>query len=212
MSCATAALPTQPNDREWNELVGAWHRLEAARRALPQPPAGASRTETIQTHLENQKRLAREVDQFVDRTGEYYRRTGDPRAARLLANEKLRLGDTYTMVLSRHERAVELYREALALDPSLAEANERIAIAEAKRLVSMDGFASIRDGMREADVAARIGVPREDWIKHLRQDGRLYSVWIYVRPDGGAAAIYFEDGIVYHTNWNAAPPPGQVSQ
>ena len=211
-ACSTAALPTQPNDREWNELVAAWHRLEASRRAQPQPPAGASRGLVIETNLENQKRLAAETDRFAGRALEYHRRTGDPRAARLLANEKLRMGDTYTVILSRHERALELYREALALDPSLEEAKTRIALAESKRFVSMDGFAAIRDGTSEAEVAARIGVPREDWIKHLREDTRLYTVWIYLRPDGGAAAVYFEDGIVYHTNWNAAPPPGQAPQ
>jgi hypothetical protein len=70
----------------------------------------------------------------------------------------------------------------------------------------MDDFAGIRSGMREAEVERKAGIPREDWIKHLREGDRLFSVWIYPRSDGGAAAVYFENGVVYHTNWNAAAP------
>ena len=52
-----------------------------------------------------------------------------------------------------------------------------------------------------------VGLPREDWIKQVVQNNRVYSVWIYPKEDGGASAIYFDNGIVYHTNWNAAAPP-----
>src|SRR5436190_384603 len=52
-----------------------------------------------------------------------------------------------------------------------------------------------------------VGFPREDWIKQVVQNGRVYAVWIYPKADGGASAIYFDNGVVYHTNWNAAAPP-----
>jgi len=61
--------------------------------------------------------------------------------------------------------------------------------------------------MKEDEVRGIVGLPREDWIKQVVQNGRVYSVWIYPKSDGGATAIYFDNGVVYHTNWNAAAPP-----
>lgn len=205
-ACATTALPTRPNDREWNALLESYNSIEATRRALPQTMAGAPRRQQIETALENQKRLEPTLEPFLERLHEYLRRTGDERAARLWANERIRMGDTYMYVLARYERAIDYYRSALEADPANQQAAERIALAEKRRYVSIDDFSAIRDGMSERDVTARLGMPREDWIRHLRQNERLYSVWIYAKADGGAAAVYFDDGIVYHTNWNAAAP------
>ena len=65
---------------------------------------------------------------------------------------------------------------------------------------------------RQYDVRGLVGLPREDWIKQVVQNSRVYSVWIYPREDGGAAAVYFDNGVVYHTNWNAAAPPASQAQ
>jgi len=67
-------------------------------------------------------------------------------------------------------------------------------------------FAGVKTGMKELEVRALVGLPREDWIKQVVQNNRVYSVWIYPKQDGGASAIYFDNGAVYHTNWNAAAP------
>ncbi len=207
-ACATGTptLPTQPNEKEWLALLAEYDTIAAFRSALPQAPAGASRKELIELHLANQKQIEPRVEPFLVRVREYLDRTGDARAARLLANEWIRLADAYTTVLARHERAIELYRLAAQIDPSNTAIQPRIERAQGRRYVSMDDFAAIRSGMREGDVERRIGIPREDWIKHLREGERLFSVWIYPRSDGGAAAVYFENGTVYHTNWNAAVP------
>ncbi len=207
-ACATTApgLPAQPNEREWTALQKEYDAIAALRTALPRAPAGASRKAILELHLENQKQIEPRLEPFLGRAREYLDRTGDARAARLLANEWIRLGDSYMMVLARHDRAVELYRRAAEIDPSNSAVAGRVALAEKRRHVSMDDFAAIRSGMREADVEQKIGIPREDWIKHLREGERFFSVWIYLRSDGGAAAVYFENGIVYHTNWNAAAP------
>ncbi|HVR43860.1 MAG TPA: hypothetical protein VMS56_10510 [Thermoanaerobaculia bacterium] len=204
-ACATA-LPTRPNDREWTSLWAEYQTVESLRRVLPQPPPGASRSEHVEIHLRNQQRLEPTLAPLLGRLREYHGRTGDPRAARLLANERIRLGDAYMSLLARYERAIELYRSALAVDPDNDDARRRLNMAQSRRFVSMDDFASVRAGMSEREVASRLGTPREDWIKHARQDDRLYSVWIFPREDGGAAAVYFDDGIVYHVNWNAAAP------
>jgi hypothetical protein len=109
-------------------------------------------------------------------------------------------------VLSRYERAMDLYREALELQPGNTDAQQRINLATEKRFVSMTAFANVKTGMKEDAVQRLIGLPREDWIKQVVQNNRVYSVWIYPKADSGAAAIYFDNGVVYHTNWNAAAP------
>ena len=205
--CAAARLPTKPNDREWTLLMADFQWIQTLRAAQKPVPQNATRKERIEIVLENQQKLAQTYQGFVDKVDEYYRRTGDPRASALLAREKVLLGDDYMNVLSRYDQALARYREALAVDPENADAKGRIAYAEQHRYVSMSGFANVKGGMKEDDVRKLVGLPREDWIKQVVQNNRVYSVWIYPKADGGAAAIYFDNGIVYHTNWNAAAPP-----
>lgn len=176
------------------------------RDAQKKSATNATRKEQIETRIENNKKLEATYVVFIDKVREYHERTGDPRAATLLAREKIILGDEYVNVLARYDKGLSLYREALALDPSNADAQARIAAAEAKRYVSMTAFASVKQGMKEEEVRKLVGLPREDWIKQVVQKNRVYSVWIYPKADGGASAIYFDNGVVYHTNWNAAAP------
>ncbi|HUP63191.1 MAG TPA: tetratricopeptide repeat protein [Thermoanaerobaculia bacterium] len=205
-ACAPAGPPTQPNDREWSLLTADYQWIQTLRAAQKPVPASATRKKQIEIVLENQQKLAATYQAFVDKLTEYFERTADPRAAKILADEKIRLGDEYLNVLSRYEKALELYRRALELEPGNATAVARIASAERRRFVSMSSFAGVKTGMKEEDVRKLVGLPREDWIKQVVQNNRVYSVWIYPKADGGASAIYFDNGVVYHTNWNAAAP------
>jgi tetratricopeptide (TPR) repeat protein len=209
VACAPAGPPTAPNDREWSLLTADYQWLETVRQAQKQPPANATRKERIELLLENHKNLEPTYVAFVDKVREYQERTGDPRAAALLAREKIILGDEYMAVLSRYDKALELYREALELQPGSVEVQQRITNAEQRRYVSMSAFANVKQGMKEDAVQRLVGLPREDWIKQVVQNNRAYAVWIYPKADGGASAIYFDNGVVYHTNWNAAAPPAR---
>lgn len=209
VACASAGLPSQPNDREWNLLSADHEWIETLRKAQPAPPANASRKQMIETELQNHKKIEPLYVSFMDKLKEYHDRTGDPRAAKLLAHEKMLMGDDYMNILSRYDKALEFYRAALDLDPNNAEIGRRVEAAGARRYVSMTAFANVKTGMKENDVRHLVGLPREDWIKQVVQNNRVYSVWIYPKSDGGASAIYFDNGVVYHTNWNAAAPPGK---
>lgn len=210
-ACAVAPSgpPTTPNDREWNLLTADYQWIQTLRAAQKQPPASATRKEQIELILENHKKLEPTYVAFVDKAREYFERTGDPRAGSLLAREKIILGDEYMGVLARYDKAIALYREALELSPGNADAQSRITLAEQRRFVPMSSFATVKQGMKEDEVRRIVGVPREDWIKQVVQNKRVYSVWIYPKADGGASAIYFDNGVVYHTNWNAAAPPAK---
>lgn len=206
VACATPGPPTQPNDREWNLIMADYQWLQTLRSAQPAPPPNASRKQAIDLALKNHEKITPTYDAFMTRLTEYYERTHDTRAAKVLAHEKVLIGDEYMNVLSRYDRAIELYRAALTYDPQNAEAAQRISAAQSKRFVSMDAFAAVKSGMKEDDVRKLVGLPREDWIKQVIQNSRVFSVWIYPKADTGAAAIYFDNGVVYHTNWNAALP------
>ena len=205
-ACASSP-PTQPNEREWGQLMSDYSWIESVRKAQPVPQPTASRKQMIESALETNKRLEPTYVAFIDRLKEYNDRTHDPRAAKFLAREKILVGDQYMDLLSRYDKALEFYRAAVELDPTNQDANQRIAIAESRRFVSMTAFANVHAGMKEDDVRKLVGLPREDWIKQVVQNGRVYSVWIYPKSDGGASAIYFDNSVVYHTNWNAAAPP-----
>ncbi len=207
VACAPAGPPAGANDREWSLLTADYQWLETMRKAQKQPAANASRKERIELLLDNHKKLEPTYVAFIDKVREYHERTADPRAGQLLAREKIMLGDEYMSVLSRYDKALDLYREALQLHPESVDAQQRIANAEQRRFVTMSAFSNVKTGMKESAVQGLVGLPREDWIKQVVQNNRVYSVWIYPKAGGGASAIYFDNGVVYHTNWNAAAPP-----
>lgn len=207
LACAPAGPPTQPNDREWSLLTADYQWIQTLRNAQRQPNATMPRKEQIELALDNLKKIEVPYNAFIAKIDEYLARTRDPRAAKLLATEKILLGDQYMTVLSRYDRAIDLYRAALEIEPTNTDAQQRITAAEQRRFVSMAAFATIKQGMKEQDVQKVVGLPREDWIKQVVQKNRVYSVWIYPKADGGASAIYFDNGVVYHTNWNAAVAP-----
>ena len=207
-ACATTqGPPTEPNDREWNLLGADYAWIESLRKAQAPLPPNASRKQMIEITLANLQKIEPPLNAFMTRVTEYYERTHDRRAAQVLAREKVIMGDQYFGILSRYDRALQEYRAALALDPDNADIKQRISMAESRRFVPMSTFASVKNGMKEDDVRRLVGLPREDWIKQVVQNNRVYSVWIYPKEDGGASAIYFDNGVVYHTNWNAAAPP-----
>ena len=211
-ACATPGPPVEPNDREWNLLMADYQWLETNRKAQPAPPPTAARKQAIELELENFRKIEPLYVNFANKVAEYRQRTGDPRASAVLAREKMVIGDAYMNILARYDKALALYREALALDPNSADARQRITIAEQRRYVTLETFANVKSGMKEEDVRRLVGLPREDWIKQVVQNNRIYSVWIYPKADGGASAVYFDNGIVYHTNWNAASPQSPAGQ
>jgi tetratricopeptide (TPR) repeat protein len=207
-ACAPAGPSTLPNDREWSLLSADYQWIETLRSAQPKPAAYATRKEQIEIALQNLQKLEPAHRAFMDKLTEYHQRTSDPRAAAVMAREKIVLGDVYMSVLSRYDKAISLYREALEIEPENPHARERITLGEERRFVSLDSFSAVKQGMKEDEVRRLVGLPREDWIRQVIQNRRVYSVWIYPKSDGGASAIYFDNGVVYHTNWNAAAPSG----
>lgn len=208
-ACATSGGPAPSEEREWSALEKDYQWIETLRRSAPAPDPTAPRKAQIEAMLDSHRKIDPVLVPFLERLRAYYDRTGDQRAAAIWAHEKSMIGDQYMDVLSRFDRAIEMYRAALEVDPANREILDRLAIAEARQFVDPVAFDEVEEGMIEADVQDILGLPREDWIKHQTRNNRLYSVWIYPKEDGGAAAIYFERGMVYHKNWDAAKRGGE---
>jgi tetratricopeptide (TPR) repeat protein len=207
VACASQGPSNRPNDREWNLLIADYQWIQTLRAAQKAAPPAATRKQEIEIALDNIRKIEPTYQAFTDKVTEYFKRTSDPRAGALLAGEKIYIGDQYMNVLSRYDKAIASYRDALQIDPTNQDAVQRIAQAEQRRFVTMNSFSLLKTGMTEQDVRKLVGLPREDWIKQVVQNGRIYSVWIYPKADGGASAVYFDNGVVYHTNWNAAAAP-----
>lgn len=209
---AAAAAPTAPVKGAWEQIEADYKWLQTLRAAAPAIDPRAPRKQRIETYLRNERKVEPVYARFIEKLESYYQKTGDQRAAQLFAREKVRIGDGYMEILSRYDRAINMYRSALYVDPNNVEAKTKLELAEARRHVSPESFVRVTTGMHEADVQALLGDPREDWIRQKIEGSRVFSVWIYPRRDGGAAAVYFESGVVYHTNWDAAPAPTPVHE
>ena len=200
------------SSEEWSVIEADYEWLQTLRKANPVPLPPATRKERIEAWLASERKLEPVYARFIERLEAYYTSTGDLRAAALFADEKVRMGDAYMNLLSRYDRAINMYRAALEVDPGNEAARRGLAQAEARRFVDATQFDRVANGMKEADVERILGLPREDWIRQKIEPGHVYSVWIYPRSDGGAAAVYFDAGVVYHRNWDASPAPRPVEE
>jgi tetratricopeptide (TPR) repeat protein len=197
---------------EWEAIEGDYEWLQTLRNANPVPPPPASRKDRIESWLASERKLEPVYGRFIERLEVYYETTGDPRAAALFAAEKIRMGDAYMNLLSRYDRAISMYRAALEIEPGNEDAGTKLSLAQKRQFVDPALFEQIVSGMRESEVEQILGLPREDWIRQKIEPGHVYSVWIYPRNDGGAAAVYFNGGVVYHLNWDASPAPKPVEE
>lgn len=200
------------DSEEWSAIEGDYDWLQTLRNANVVPGPPASRKARIEAWLASERKLEPVYGRFIERLEAYYEATGDPRAAALFAAEKIRMGDAYMDLLSRYDRAISMYRAALEIEPGNEDARTKLSLAQKRQFVDPVVFERVANGMKESDVEQILGLPREDWIRQKIEPGHVYSVWIYPRNDGGAAAVYFDGGVVYHRNWDASPAPKPVEE
>lgn len=140
-------------------------------------------------------------------------------ALRLKSDEDVQLARAFIERGGDYQRAIDIYEEALAVDPGNPGLGQELARAQARRYVARAAFAQVRNGMDQDAVRRLLGQPN---LNHVRVypgkgpgKGEVVG-WFYPRDaSGAAAAVWFhqEDGrfTVYLADFGAPPPPQQAA-
>ena len=103
-------------------------------------------------------------------------------------------------------RAIDIYNQALTLDPDNEKLTAAIANAEARRYMTQERLAEIKKDMTEDEVRELLGTPKAQNVREF--DGGVIG-WFYPKedPPNTAAAVFFRERKgtlkVYKTDFEA---------
>ncbi|MCP4658533.1 MAG: hypothetical protein GY856_24230, partial [bacterium] len=107
-----------------------------------------------------------------------------------------------------YQRAINIYTDALRLDPENQRLKEAIATAEELRHMTKERFDQVKKKMTQDEVRELLGQVKLRNIREYPEDNVVG--WWFRKADGGAAAIYFKekkkgDGewVVYEADFEA---------
>lgn len=133
-------------------------------------------------------------------------------AIRMKSDEEIVLARQFIEQGGDYERAIDIYKEALAVDPGSSRLREELARAQARRYMTRETFGQVKEGMEQEEVRRLLGQPNLHSIRDYPDLGVVG--WFYPKDASGAgAAVWFhkEGGraTVYLLDFNALDPPGQ---
>ncbi len=109
--------------------------------------------------------------------------------------------------MGNYRKAVEVYDEALSLDPENAEIQALRDEAESLKFMTQERFDTVSKGMYTDEVEAICGVANPKHIREEIQNGKTLVGWYYPTKDRGAAGVYFQDDKVYNMKFDAIKAP-----
>jgi outer membrane protein assembly factor BamE (lipoprotein component of BamABCDE complex) len=204
---------------QWDWLQQTHQRLGEQRRRLAQlegQSAGKPPSEEL-------ARLRKEVDDlgedFNRRLVEYINANasgdetpGDRQLAaiRLKSDEDILLAREYIEEAGDYRRAIEIYETALAADPDNPRLKSELETARARRYVTRERFAEVREGMTQDEVRRLLGPPNLQDVRDYPERG--VTAWFYPKnASGAAAAVWFRksdpDPQAYLLDFDAIQPP-----
>lgn len=137
-------------------------------------------------------------------------------AIRMKSAEDMVLATEYIEKGGDYRRAIDIYQNALAVDPDNEELKTALAMAEEMRFMTEERFAQVKKGMSETEVRDLLGSVNLRNIRDYASEGRDVIAWFYPREDGGAAAVWFrpKDGenSVYQLNYSEVKPPEEQEE
>jgi tetratricopeptide (TPR) repeat protein len=111
-------------------------------------------------------------------------------AIRMKSDEDILLAREFIDTGGDYQRAMEIYKEALAIDPGYARLEEELARAQARRYTSREVFAQLKKGMSQDEVRALLGPPNLHSVRDYPDRGVVG--WFYPKDaSGAAAAVWF---------------------
>ncbi|HET9211629.1 MAG TPA: hypothetical protein VFR03_14575 [Thermoanaerobaculia bacterium] len=217
-----AARPESSESQpEWTWLQRTKADLDARRARLAAQPDPKLQKETQALSAELNRRLAAFLNADPPLQGEPLSER-QKAALDMKSDEEIHLARTWIEQGGDFQRAIDIYKEALAVDPDNSRLKEELAKAEARRYMTRETFAQVQKGMEPDEVRRLLGAPNLNNVRSYPERG--VTGWFYPRSSNGdAAAVWFhkEDGrtVVYLTDFDAlhpqpaspAPAPGARS-
>lgn len=134
---------------------------------------------------------------YIDRLTAFVRSHPDHARARAVYEEAELEFARLLASRGEYDRAIDYYNSVLRTNPYLEEARSELREAEARRFVTEDALAALREGMSRDEVLERLGHPLPGWSRSMRRGDSVVDSWYYRRPDGGVAGVFFKNGRVF---------------
>lgn len=129
-------------------------------------------------------------------------------ALRLKSDEDILLAREHIQRNGDYRRAIEIYESALAADPDNTRLKQELETARARRYITRERFAQVKEGMTQDEVRRLLGQPNLQDIRQYPE--RKVTAWFYPKDaSGAAAAVWFEAGdagTVYQLDFDAIQP------
>jgi len=197
-------------DAEWIWLQQAKRTLDGQRAKLAGGAAGAPdvarQSEALAAELN--RRLADFINADPPVQGEPLTERQQA-AIRMKSDEDIRLARQFIAQGGDYQRAIDIYREALVVDPGNPRLREELVQARARRYVARELFSRVKEGMDQEEVRGLLGQPN---LHNVREyPNRNVVGWFYPKDESGAAAAvwFHEDGgryTVYRFDFDALQP------
>jgi hypothetical protein len=202
---------SQASDTEWRWLQETKKELDRRRAALSAAGSGADpklARETGALTLEFNRRLVELINADPPVQGKPASER-QKAAIRMKSDEEIVLARQFIEQGGDYQRAIDIYKEALAVDLGNPRLREELARAQARRYMTRETFDQVKEGMEQEEVRRLLGQPNLHAIRDYPDRGVVG--WFYPKDaSGAAAAVWFhkEGGraTVYLLDFNALDP------
>lgn len=133
-------------------------------------------------------------------------------AIRMKSSEDLLVANEYIEKGGDYQRAIDIYTQAMVLDPDNEELKASLAKAETEQYMSEERFAQVNKKMTKDDVRAVLGQVNHRNKREYPERGT--EGWFYRKENGGAAGVFFKernkgqgDWEVYQADYDSVKPP-----
>ena len=146
-------------EAEWAWLQKTRPELETERARLaanPADPALAQRTEALSDEFN--RRLVAFLNADPPLQGKPLT-SRQREALRMKSDEDIHLAHAFIEQGGDYERAIDIYRQALVVDPSYPRLQEELKQAQGRRYMAREAFAQVQKGMDQDEVRRLLGQP-----------------------------------------------------